>query len=532
MDTLFSKSSAISIVKKGKTRRMKSISRLKIFSSVVILLMAIGLQKSYGQGVGISETSIVPHASSILELRYTSGSFKGFLAPRLTTVQRTGIVSPADGLLVYDTDFKSFWYYDAGWLSIAASQFGASNQVLGMNAAGTANEYKTLNGTPNQIYLNHSAGNIRFYTPQDIHINAIPTFDGLTLSLLSPNAGVYTDNTSRLTSMPPISGTIGYWSRDDGLDILSPSNVGDDITTTGNIYTTGGGAITSSGLLTGSLGATISGAAINLNNNSDFATNINTGTSTGAVTIGGTGTQAISVGDGAGIKTVSLGSNTITSSTTILSGTGGALTLNTSAGGAVTNIGTGTTSGGINIGSSTNQIYLPEFTNAGLLHNDAAGLVTSSLVSLTIDVNGTLPVFNGGTGLTTFGGTNTVLYTSSADNLTSVATSTAVGQFLQTTTAGGAPTWKTILDVANGGTGRSSITSNNLIYGNDAGAVNLLTPSATTGALLTTTVSGAPDWLTLNTLPSTSGILQSVNGGTGYSTYSGGDLLIGNTAGH
>ena len=87
MDTLFSKSSAIQIVKKGKTRRVKSIFRLKIFSSVVILLMAIGLQKSYGQGVGISETSIVPHASSILELRYTSGSFKGFLAPRLTTAQ-------------------------------------------------------------------------------------------------------------------------------------------------------------------------------------------------------------------------------------------------------------------------------------------------------------------------------------------------------------------------------------------------------------------------------------------------------------
>ena len=87
MDTLFSKSSAISIVKKGKTRRMESIFRLKIFSCVVILLMAIGFQKSYGQGVGISETSIVPHPSSILELRYTSGSFKGFLAPRLTTAQ-------------------------------------------------------------------------------------------------------------------------------------------------------------------------------------------------------------------------------------------------------------------------------------------------------------------------------------------------------------------------------------------------------------------------------------------------------------
>ncbi|MCH7657063.1 MAG: hypothetical protein IIB05_01920, partial [Bacteroidetes bacterium] len=326
MDTLFSKSSAISIVKKWKIRRMKSIFYLRIFSCVVILLMTIGFQKSYGQGVGISEESIVPHVSSILELRYTSGSFKGFLAPRLTTVQRTAIASPAAGLLVYDTSTKSFWYYDGGWVSIAASQFGSSNQVLGMNAAGTANEYKTLNGTANQISISHGVGNITFSTPQDIHAGATPTFLGLTLS--------------------------------------TP-----------------------------------------------------------------------------------------------------------------------------------------------------------------------LGVPSGGTGLTTFGGTNTVLYTSATDALNSVATSTANGQFLQTTTAGGAPTWKTILDVANGGTGLSSITTNNLIYGNNAGAVNLLTPSATTGALLTTTATGAPGWLTLNTLPATSGILQTVNGGTGYDTYTDGELLIGTTAG-
>ncbi|MCD4769897.1 MAG: hypothetical protein K8R35_07005, partial [Bacteroidales bacterium] len=193
MDTLFSKSSAISIVKKGKIRRVKSISHLKIFSCVVILLMAMGFQKSFGQGVGISEASIVPHASSILELRYSSGLFKGFLAPRMTTVQRLTIGSPAQGLLVYDTNTASFWYYDSGWVAIAASQLGAANQVLGMNAAGDANEYKTLNGTANQIYLNYSAGNITFSTPQDIHVVASPTFFELTLSDLDANSGVYTD---------------------------------------------------------------------------------------------------------------------------------------------------------------------------------------------------------------------------------------------------------------------------------------------------------------------------------------------------
>ncbi|MGC9424012.1 hypothetical protein, partial [Vibrio sp.] len=114
-----------------------------------------------------------------------------------------------------------------------------------------------------------------------------------------------------------------------------------------------------------------------------------------------------------------------------------------------------------------------------------------------------LDVQYGGTGLTTFGGTNTVLYTSTADNLEAVPTSTADGQFLQTTTAGGAPTWKTILDVSNGGTGLSSITANHLIYGNDAGAVNLLAPDGTTGTLLMNTDGGPPSWYLLSDIPET-----------------------------
>ncbi len=81
MDTLFNNSSAISIVEKRKAGRVKSISLLRTFSFVVILLLTIGFQKSYGQGVGISEVSITPDPSAILELRYSSGLFKGFLAP-------------------------------------------------------------------------------------------------------------------------------------------------------------------------------------------------------------------------------------------------------------------------------------------------------------------------------------------------------------------------------------------------------------------------------------------------------------------
>ena len=52
---------------------------------------------------------------------------------------------------------------------------------------------------------------------------------------------------------------------------------------------------TFTGLINGQLGVTISGATINLNNNSNFATNINTGTSTGAVNIGNSAAGTITL---------------------------------------------------------------------------------------------------------------------------------------------------------------------------------------------------------------------------------------------
>lgn len=65
-----------------------------------------------------------------------------------------------------------------------------------------------------------------------------------------------------------------------------------DISATGAM--TGIGAVTMDGLLTGTAGATLSGAAINLNDGSNFSVNIGTGASTGLVSIGGgSGTMAV-----------------------------------------------------------------------------------------------------------------------------------------------------------------------------------------------------------------------------------------------
>jgi len=61
--------------------------------------------KSQNVGIGTN----LPDNSALLELKSID---KGLLIPRLTTSQRLAITSPAAGLLVYDINYKQFWYFD------------------------------------------------------------------------------------------------------------------------------------------------------------------------------------------------------------------------------------------------------------------------------------------------------------------------------------------------------------------------------------------------------------------------------------
>jgi hypothetical protein len=94
--------------------------------------------------VGVGTTT--PHASSQLDI---SSSTLGFLPPRMTQAQRLAIVTPAAGLLVYQTDGSAGLYnYDGStWATLSGKEsaltFGAGlsrdGNVITMNpASGTA----------------------------------------------------------------------------------------------------------------------------------------------------------------------------------------------------------------------------------------------------------------------------------------------------------------------------------------------------------------------------------------------------------
>ncbi|CAM4430482.1 hypothetical protein [Flavobacterium terrigena] len=86
-----------------------------------LLIFFITTGNLFGQ-VGIG--TVTPDASSMLDISSTT---QGMLTPRMTTLQRTGITSPANGLLVYDTDVKSFYHYNTvsvSWVKISSQADG------------------------------------------------------------------------------------------------------------------------------------------------------------------------------------------------------------------------------------------------------------------------------------------------------------------------------------------------------------------------------------------------------------------------
>lgn len=99
------------------------MKRINLFPVGPIALFLLMTSTSLAQ-VGINEPD--PDESSVLEL---TSSKRGFLAPRMTTQRREEITTPADGLLVFDTDYDMLMVYsqDEGkWHGLAPVRFNVT----------------------------------------------------------------------------------------------------------------------------------------------------------------------------------------------------------------------------------------------------------------------------------------------------------------------------------------------------------------------------------------------------------------------
>jgi endosialidase-like protein len=123
------------------------MKNLKITFIIFIIITSLSANLS-AQGVAINESGTSADASAILDVTSTE---KGLLIPRMTATQLAAISSPATGLLVYQTDGTTGFYYNAGttsspnWLQLSSTlieQIGDADSDTKIQVEETADEDK------------------------------------------------------------------------------------------------------------------------------------------------------------------------------------------------------------------------------------------------------------------------------------------------------------------------------------------------------------------------------------------------------
>ena len=93
------------------------------------LLLAVLITAGLNAQVSINDNGSDPDASAMLDVQSAD---KGILIPRMTTAQRTAISAPATGLLAFDTDTGSFWFYNIiAWTELNTGAQSTSSDADG-----------------------------------------------------------------------------------------------------------------------------------------------------------------------------------------------------------------------------------------------------------------------------------------------------------------------------------------------------------------------------------------------------------------
>jgi hypothetical protein len=125
-------------------------------------MIIISIQMSvFSQAVGVGTTT--PDNSAQLDISSTT---KGMLVPRMTLVQRTAILQPATGLIVYQTDGSPGFYYNNGtpaapaWLLLINSGAAVTNVSASspLSSSGGTTPNLSLPGTNGGILYGTGSG--------------------------------------------------------------------------------------------------------------------------------------------------------------------------------------------------------------------------------------------------------------------------------------------------------------------------------------------------------------------------------------
>jgi|GEM_PF-2380675 len=189
-----------------------------------LLLLAIAVLFSLISNAQVGIGTIVPDPSAALDI---SSSTQGFLPPRMDTTDRLAIATTATsaGLMVFDTDEDSYYYYDGtSWVRLSAGS--NANDYTGW---GVYNDTQFTEASPGAI-----AASTIYYLPNNalnkiesqIPIDITTFYDETTQKITGRNGDglnvviefkmkPQTNNNTRVTLSIDIGGSVGeIYTRD------------------------------------------------------------------------------------------------------------------------------------------------------------------------------------------------------------------------------------------------------------------------------------------------------------------------------
>ncbi len=103
---------------------LQPMKRILFLISAIILALSQLHAQTGNAGLGTT----TPHPSAKFDIVSDSS---GFLCPRMTSSQRIAISNPAAGLLVYDTDSQSHWYFNGTiWQNLVPAPVEFPSQLV------------------------------------------------------------------------------------------------------------------------------------------------------------------------------------------------------------------------------------------------------------------------------------------------------------------------------------------------------------------------------------------------------------------
>jgi hypothetical protein len=159
---------------------------------ITIILVFFQFNIICAQGVGINVDGSQPNSSAELDIKSTN---KGLLIPRMMQAERIAVASPANGLMIFQTDGVSgFYYFESTW------------KLVGSNFVETQN----LNSV---LTFGTDAGNKKIVNVNQVGIGTASPNPSAALEIVSTDSGVLLPRmttTQRNAIVSPVKGLMIY----------------------------------------------------------------------------------------------------------------------------------------------------------------------------------------------------------------------------------------------------------------------------------------------------------------------------------